>query len=108
MYGKITKSHIFKSMPFLNSALFSGCKDVCRTSNDRRISTVSVKKKAHISRFCAKKANSKLSFSQRNSEKKKKFLGVSRRNSSAFRGENGHNDLGIKNLIPAFRGETAL
>ena len=35
-----------------------------------------------------------------------KFRGVSRRNFSAFRGENGHHDLGIKNVFAAFRGKT--
>ena len=34
------------------------------------------------------------------------FLGVSRRNFLAFRGENGHHDLGIENVFAAFRGET--
>ena len=37
MYGKIAKSHIFESMPFLHSSLFSGYKDLCRTSNGRRV-----------------------------------------------------------------------
>ena len=35
-----------------------------------------------------------------------KFLGVSRRNFSAFRGENGHHDLGIEKVFAAKRGET--
>ena len=35
-----------------------------------------------------------------------KFLGVSRRNFSAFRGENCHHDLVIENVFAAFRGET--
>ena len=37
MYGKIAKSHIFESMPFLYSSAFSGYKDVCRASNGRRV-----------------------------------------------------------------------
>ena len=44
-----------------------------------------------------KSANSKLTISRRNSEKKKKFPGeISRR----------HHDLGIENVFTAFRGET--
>ena len=31
---------------------------------------------------------------------------ISRRNFSAFRGENGHHDLGIENVFAAFHGET--
>ena len=37
MYGKIAKSHIFESMPFLHSSAFSGYKDVCCASNGRRV-----------------------------------------------------------------------
>ena len=37
MYGKIAKSHIFESMPFLHSSAFSRYKDVCRASNGRRV-----------------------------------------------------------------------
>ena len=37
MYGKIAKSHIFESMPFLNSSAFSGYKDVCRASTGRSV-----------------------------------------------------------------------
>ena len=37
MYGKIAKSHIFESMSFLHSSGFSGYKDVCCASNDRRV-----------------------------------------------------------------------
>ena len=55
--------------------------------NEDMHNTVSVKKKALIPRCCAKKANGKLSFSQRNSEKKKKFLGeISRRFAAKFLG----------------------
>ena len=37
MHGKIAKSQIFESMPFLHSSVFSGYKDVCRASNGRRV-----------------------------------------------------------------------
>ena len=37
MYGKVPKSHIFESMPFLHSSGFSGYKYVCRASNGRRV-----------------------------------------------------------------------
>ena len=37
MYGKIAKSHIVESMPFLHSSAFSDYKDVCRASNGRRV-----------------------------------------------------------------------
>ena len=37
VYGKIAKSHIFESMPFLYSSTFSGYKEVCLASNSNQV-----------------------------------------------------------------------
>ena len=55
--------------------------------------------------FSAKREKSKRkidNFSEKQGEKGE----ISRQNFSAFRGENGHPDLGIENVFAAFRGET--
>ena len=55
--------------------------------------------------FSAKREKSKREIDNF-SEKQREKEDISRRNFSAFRGENGHHDLGIENVFAAFRGET--
>ena len=55
--------------------------------------------------FSAKREKSKREIDNF-SEKQREKGEISRRNFSAFRGENGHHDLGIENVFAAFRGET--